>query len=474
MDQFLLKIVLEVLSNVKYLISAIFLYYFLHNFLKDKIRRQRDIIIPIVYFIYSVMFFWIYPSPDNILIDLLGMVLMFGIISIVYDTNVPIKVFLIVTFYAVKELCLLTSYSIFYFLQKNSFKLIGVNYLQTYHLLIKYYFALMEDIQIIIGIIFLVLFFILMYASIVYITKKFTYKNYDFNVKEILFLIMPALSAQFMSFMIFKIIFTTFNNNSKDFLYDKYPSFIFLIPAIGIVSLMGIAGTTILFQNMISLNEEKRNKVILEHQVSDLQNYTNQIQQMYNGIRGIKHDMRNHINNLKWLITEGKYNEVEKYFSNISDTVNKLDFKFRTGNSVTDVIINDFYRKALKNNILFESDFTFPSSFQLDVFDVSIILINVLENALDACTKQSLESKSFIIITSSKKKNLFFIDVKNSFQSQIKFDNTTKLPVSSKSDKSIHGIGLKNVQTVARKYFGDIDIEIKNTVFNVTVMLKKL
>ncbi|ALU38066.1 sensor histidine kinase [Clostridium autoethanogenum] len=474
MNQFSLKIILEFLSNVKYLISAIFLYYFLHNFLKDKIRRQTDIIIPIVYFIYCIIFFWMYPSTDNILMDLLGIILAFAIISIVYDTNVPIKVFLIATFYAIKELCLLTSYSIFYFLQKNSFKLISVDYLQNHPLLIKHYPVLMEYIQIIIGIIFLLIFFILMYTSIVYITKKFIYKNYDFNTKETLFLIMPALSAQLISFMIFKIILTTFNNNSKDFLYDKYPSFIFLIPAIGIVSLMGIAGTTILFQNMISLNEEKRNKIILEHQVYDLQNYTNQIQQMYNGIRGIKHDMRNHINNLKWLVTEGKYNEMEKYFNDISNTVNKLDFKFGTGNSVTDVIINDFYRKALKNNILFESDFTFPSSFRLDVFDISIILSNILENALDACKKQSLESKPFIIITSSKKKNLFFIDVKNSFESQIKFDNTTKLPVSSKSDKSIHGIGLKNVQTVARKYFGDIDIEIENKVFNLTVMLKKL
>ena len=36
-----------------------------------------------------------------------------------------------------------------------------------------------------------------------------------------------------------------------------------------------------------------------------------------------------------------------------------------------------------------------------------------------------------------------------------------------------HGIGLKNVKTVADHYLGDMDIKIKNDVFKVTVMLQQ-
>ena len=73
------------------------------------------------------------------------------------------------------------------------------------------------------------------------------------------------------------------------------------------------------------------------------------------------------------------------------------------------------------------------------------------------------------------KGNLFFIEVENDFSSEIIFDSETGLPISSKADKQLHGLGMENIQRCARKYMGDIDITIHNTgsrkKFNLTVMM---
>ena len=81
-----------------------------------------------------------------------------------------------------------------------------------------------------------------------------------------------------------------------------------------------------------------------------------------------------------------------------------------------------------------------------------------------------------INLRSYLKGNLFFREIENDFADQIIFNKTTGLPESSKLDKKLHGIGLSNIQKCAKKYFGDIDIEICSNNghqrFNLTVMMK--
>ena len=50
-----------------------------------------------------------------------------------------------------------------------------------------------------------------------------------------------------------------------------------------------------------------------------------------------------------------------------------------------------------------------------------------------------------------------------------------RIPITSKKDKRVHGIGLSNIQKCARKYMGDLDIEIRSDDgrkwFMLTVMM---
>ena len=80
-------------------------------------------------------------------------------------------------------------------------------------------------------------------------------------------------------------------------------------------------------------------------------------------------------------------------------------------------------------------------------------------------------SESNIKVSSICRKQVYLIEVKNSFSGVIEWEMESNLPKSSKQDIFLHGIGLKNIQRVAEKYNGDIDIDIKNGNFILTVML---
>ncbi len=101
------------------------------------------------------------------------------------------------------------------------------------------------------------------------------------------------------------------------------------------------------------------------------------------------------------------------------------------------------------------------------------MLNNALENAIEASRK--VEGKKYINLRSYMKGNLFFIEVENDFMSEIIFDSETGLPVSSKAEKQLHGLGMENIQRCAKKYMGGIDITIQGTgdrkKFNLTIMM---
>lgn len=107
----------------------------------------------------------------------------------------------------------------------------------------------------------------------------------------------------------------------------------------------------------------------------------------------------------------------------------ELEYKYVTGNAVTDVIINDKCRRAEKAGIQFDSDFRYGG--EIPVFDLGIILNNLLDNALEACEK--LETgKGFIRLSLKRKKQFLILYVENSFDGVVPVSKGSPLPPTTK------------------------------------------
>ena len=259
-------------------------------------------------------------------------------------------------------------------------------------------------------------------------------------------------------------------------LFDEKPDLLWKIPMIAVLIFAGEAALIYFWQRYRVLLSERQKHFVEEQQVKAMKKRLEEAENFYGSIRKVRHEMKNHMANIKGLAGAGEYGEVEDYVRRMDETMQKLEYKYVTGNAVTDVIINDKYRRAEKAGIRFDSDFRYGG--EIPVFDMGIILNNLLDNALEACEK--LESgKGFIRLTMKRKKQFVLLNVENSFDGAVPAQAGGRfIPPTTKQSTlpgiiTEHGIGLENVRDVAERYLGGVNIKVKGDVFHVTVMLQQ-
>lgn len=257
-------------------------------------------------------------------------------------------------------------------------------------------------------------------------------------------------------------------------LYEQYPAFLGVVPLAAVLFYLGIINTLIFYKRMMALQEEKTHYFIEQQQVHALQERMKDVEQFYKGVRQVNHEMRNHLTNIKGLVKNGRYEDVDQYISQIDNSISAYEMTIRTGNAVIDVIVNDKKRAADKLGIKFQTKLSYPLSDKYNAYDIGIILSNLLTNALEACEKINEKKERYIILSGRQKRKFFLIEVKNTFDGDIKFESGSELPVSMKqTDISLHGVGLANVKREVEKYMGDMKIRTKENEFSVIILLQE-
>ena len=258
-------------------------------------------------------------------------------------------------------------------------------------------------------------------------------------------------------------------------LFDEKPDLLWKIPMIAVLIFAGEAALIYFWQRYRILLGERQKHFVEEQQVKAMKKRLEEAENFYGNIRKVRHEMKNHMANIKGLAGAGEYGEIGDYIRRMDETMQELEYKYVTGNAVTDVIINDKCRRAEKAGIRFDADFRYGG--EIPVFDMGIILNNLLDNAIEACEK--LETgKGFIRLSLKRKKQFLILYVENSFDGATPISKGSPLPPTTK--QSIlpgiimeHGIGLENVRDIAERYFGGVNIKVKGDVFHVTVMLQQ-
>lgn len=317
------------------------------------------------------------------------------------------------------------------------------------------------------------LFSLLLFAFFLFVTTR-CLKNvkWELHTQELCYLtLIPITSILFGNIMIRALVVVKEGQYFR--LYEQYPVFIGIVPLVAVLFYIGIISTLIFHKRMMALQEERKHYFIEEQQVHALQERMEDVEHFYKGVRQIHHEMRNHLTNIKGLVKNGRYEDVDQYISQIDNSISAYEMTVRTGNAVIDVIVNDKKRAAAKLGIRFQSEFSYPLSDKYNAYDLGIILNNLLTNALEACEKINEKKERYIILSGRQKRKFFLIEVKNSFDGGIEFDTDSELPVSTKQvDGSLHGMGLSNVKREVEKYMGDMKIKVRKNEFSATVLLQ--
>ena len=97
-----------------------------------------------------------------------------------------------------------------------------------------------------------------------------------------------------------------------------------------------------------------------------------------------------------------------------------------------------------------------------------IILGNAIDNAIQSFDFANKEHKNIAIGIFDDNNNLF-IKITNPYEGTIKFKNG--LPLTTKKDKSMHGIGLKSIKKLVEDKNGYFKIAVTDNIFTLELLL---
>ena len=398
--------------------------------------------------VYSVAVTVLYIMPpriDNILAFFIGTLAAFAVMCAEDRRNISQKIFLSVNFFSLRWLSVSMAGIIDHF-----FDIVLLNPEIAAKVWLQY--VLYVAVRIL-GILFSFLFLLL---SVRAVNRAYESKDRYMERRELVMLTVPSLSG-IAGYAIFH--FYQIKSEMTGF-YDVLCFLYYLI------SVMAILVTIIIFQHWKTSQEEQSGHELLESQIDNIKTHIKGIEKLYGDIRSLRHDMGNHIQMIERLTGTENTAEASAYLKRLKIEWQELTPEIRTGNPVTDMILLEKKKEAQMRGIRFESDFRYPENTKLDAFDVSVILYNALNNCMESVNGEN----PYIRIQAFRKNSIFMLIISNSFEGKLPI-NPDGFPYTTKKSGG-HGIGLKNMLRVAKKYMGDLSFEQNKNEVTVGIMLQ--
>lgn len=192
-----------------------------------------------------------------------------------------------------------------------------------------------------------------------------------------------------------------------------------------------------------------------------------EVDQLYRQTRGWRHDFKNHLQTMLAYLEMGQTKRLEGYLRELSDDYQQIDIALKTGNKMVDAILNSKLSVVKAKNIKIDATASVPAQLSISDVDLSVMIGNLLDNALEACLKLPPEER-FIRFYMAKAKENLYIYIMNSA------DGTYRRGMGSYlSTKTLagHGYGLQRIDKVIRKYNGYRSREDEGNVFATEILL---
>lgn len=215
--------------------------------------------------------------------------------------------------------------------------------------------------------------------------------------------------------------------------------------------------------NMIDRRIERFQSSLIEKQIFETEN-------MYKQVRGWRHDYRNHIQNMKILLAQSNYEELDSYLDELAKDLLTVDTIIKTGNVMADAVLNTKLYAADRINARINVKASIPKEIRINDIELCALLGNLLDNAVESCERLP-EGKRFIRVFIGVIKGQFYMSVQNA-AGEIKKRSGSYLSTKRSGGS---GFGIFRIDRIAAKYGGNVNRQSEPGVFATELMfpLKK-
>lgn len=211
-------------------------------------------------------------------------------------------------------------------------------------------------------------------------------------------------------------------------------------------------------------------KQIASYQYELIETHYREVDNMYRQIRGWRHDYRNHIQTMKAYVAGEDWEAIKRYLDLLDEDLTTVDTVVKTGNSMTDAILNSKISLAKSKNIQVIADAHIPFRLKSSEIDLCCIIGNLFDNAIEASLKLPEEQRVIRV----------YMDMKNT-QLYISFTNFTAGKKMKKEGKLFpstkgagHGFGLVRIDAIVERLDGYISRNSEDGAFTTEILLPQV
>lgn len=224
-----------------------------------------------------------------------------------------------------------------------------------------------------------------------------------------------------------------------------------------------------LFNQYSKLSNDFLEKQLLEKELTFKSKYYYSIEKEHAQVKSVKHDMKNILNTLSYLLESSNATEAKQFLNNLEYKIDERELIITTGNASLDMVLNMKLTEAQNRNIRLKTEISIPNNLDISFEDAVILLGNIMDNAIEACNKIAID-KRFINLKISYAPGILYLSLLNP---------CTKMPIINKEGYFItekrnykwHGIGMKNVQNIVKKFDGTMTSTYDDEIFRINIIL---
>lgn len=213
--------------------------------------------------------------------------------------------------------------------------------------------------------------------------------------------------------------------------------------------------------NILEKEVKMQKLEIAQERMQNEINLYESMQKHYELQRRYIHDYKNQLVCIQGMLAEGKNQDAILYTEDLLGSIQKSRIVVNTNHVAVNIILNQKYQYAKDRGIRMILEVNDLSELAISEQDIVIILVNLLDNAIEACEK--LDKDKIIKVKLVLEEQELILSVKNPVKESIKIRNN--IVITTKKDKISHGIGLNNVKSVVEQNQGIIVLRCENGWF---------
>lgn len=258
--------------------------------------------------------------------------------------------------------------------------------------------------------------------------------------------------------------------NMQIFWKDQTNSSLFALTAISTLAL--------LFTNLIVFDQyyqmQKDSEISRQYQLLQ-QHLASEKQQIHlmdeqqQEVRRLVHDVKNSLLPIVNALNQENQTMAKYLLAQILDGFTQSPSRIETGYSLIDAILSQKLKVSQDRQIRLNVEYHLNDIQRISDIDLSVILGNALDNAIEATEQIEEMERRVINLTLQSEKGLLTIKLNNPISGQLIKKNGQYL--STKSDHNNHGFGISSIRLLVEKYQGLMQIDSTESEFSLTIIL---